>query len=450
MQTLKKKYGIWTATALVVGVVIGSGVFFKAPKVLKITNGSLTLALLAWLIGGLIMIVSAYVFSLAARKIGKANGIVDYMESAYGETAGYLTGWFITFIYYPSLASVLAWVSGMYTTVLLQFDDSGYGVTTWAFACLYLFAIFLLNYYSPELSGKWQVSTTVVKLIPLGLVAIVGTVSGLYTGQTIANFTSAPIDLVGGNIFFQAILATAFAYEGWILVTSINAELKDAKKNLPKALVYGTIFIVIIYMLYYIGFSGAISNSEAMELGDGAVLIVVQSLFGNFAGTILTVFVIISCLGTLNGVVMAESRGLYSIASRNLGPMPKFFRKINPSNDVTTNSALAGFILILLWLVFWYNSIMVWFGISSGWWPAMDSSELPIAILYGIYIGVYIWVMRTFKELNIVKRFILPSLAIIGSLVILYGAFNLANVWLFLGIATCIMIISLLFNKKTL
>ncbi|XMB87098.1 APC family permease [Mycoplasmatota bacterium WC44] len=448
MQELQKKYGLWTATAMVVGVVIGSGVFFKAPKVLRITNGNLPLALLAWLFGGLIMIVSAYVFSLVARKVGKANGVVDYMETAYGETVGYLTGWFMTFIYYPSLSSVLAWVSGMYTTTLLNFDDSGYGVTTWLFAGIYLVSIFLLNYLSPVLSGKWQVSSTIIKLIPLGLVAIAGTLIGLSTGQTIENFTSTPINLMGGNGFFKAILSTAFAYEGWIVVTSINEEIKDAKKNLPRALIFGTIFIVIIYMLYYIGFSGAISNSDAMELGDGAVKIVVQSLFGNFAGTLLTVFVILSCLGTLNGLIMAESRALFSIASRNLGPKPEFFKKINPVNDVTTNSAIAGFVLIVLWLVFWFNSIMIWFNVSKGWWPAMDSSELPIAILYGIYNGVYIWVMRTFIELNVLKRFILPSLAILGSLIILYGALSLTNVWLFLGVSACIMLIGLSFDKN--
>ena len=108
MNNLEKKYGFWTATAMVVGIVIGSGVFFKADDVLKASGGSLTTALTAWLIGGAIMIVTAYVFSNIATRIERVNGVVDYFEQAYGRNAGYMVAWFMTFIYYPTLVAVLA------------------------------------------------------------------------------------------------------------------------------------------------------------------------------------------------------------------------------------------------------------------------------------------------------------------------------------------------------
>ncbi len=85
MENLQKKYGFWTATAMVVGIVIGSGVFFKADDVLKASGGDLPTALLAWLIGGGIMVVTAYVFSKIATKIERVNGVVDYFEQAYGQ-----------------------------------------------------------------------------------------------------------------------------------------------------------------------------------------------------------------------------------------------------------------------------------------------------------------------------------------------------------------------------
>jgi APA family basic amino acid/polyamine antiporter len=84
-NTLEKKYGLFTAIAMVVGVVIGSGVFFKADDVLKMTNGNLILALLAWGIGAFSMIFGALVFAEFAQRIEKSNGIVDYSEMAYGE-----------------------------------------------------------------------------------------------------------------------------------------------------------------------------------------------------------------------------------------------------------------------------------------------------------------------------------------------------------------------------
>lgn len=184
MNALEKKYGFWTATAMVVGIVIGSGVFFKADDVLVASGGRLPTALLAWLIGGAIMVVTAYVFANIATRIEKVNGVVDYFEEAYGRKAGYLVAWFMTLVYYPTLVAVLAWVSANYTVVLFGLDKG-----VWAIAAGYLVGFFLLNCYSPVLAGKWQVAATVIKLIPLCLVAIVGTIAGLSSGQTIESFT---------------------------------------------------------------------------------------------------------------------------------------------------------------------------------------------------------------------------------------------------------------------
>ena len=122
METkLEKKYGLLTAIAMVVGIVIGSGVFFKAEKVLTATGGNLTLGILAWVVGGIIMIACAYTFAVMSTKYQYVNGIVDYAEATMGEKFGYYVGWFMALIYYPTLTSVLAWVSARYTCVFLDF-----------------------------------------------------------------------------------------------------------------------------------------------------------------------------------------------------------------------------------------------------------------------------------------------------------------------------------------
>ena len=108
---LKKKYGLFTAIAMVVGIVVGSGVFFKAEKVLTATGGNLKLGILSWIIGGAIMVSCAYVFSLLATKIEKVNGVVDYAEATVGDKYAYLIGWFLSTIYYPTLTMALSWVS---------------------------------------------------------------------------------------------------------------------------------------------------------------------------------------------------------------------------------------------------------------------------------------------------------------------------------------------------
>ncbi|BCS88362.1 APC family permease [Pseudodesulfovibrio sediminis] len=412
MENLQKKYGFWTATAMVIGITIGSGVFFKADNVLKASGGSLPTALTAWLIGAAIMIVTAYVFSLIATRIERVNGVVDYFEQAYGPKAGYMVAWFMTFIYLTTLVAVLAWVSANYTVGLLGLESG-----VWPIAFIYMTGLFLLNYFSPILAGKWQVTSTVIKLIPLALVAVVGSIAGLKSGMTIQNFTqTAQTVATEGGGLAVATLATAFAYEGWIIATVINAELKDAKRTLPKALVTGTMAIAVIYMLYYLGISGVLTNEDVIKAGDAAPVQVISLIFNNLGGTLLTLFVIISCLGTLNGLIMGSARGMYSIASRGMGPRPEIFSKVNPRTNATTNSALIGYVISCIWLVVWYGNF-------HGWWGQfMDISELPIAFLYVIYISIYFWVMKTFTDLSPVNRFLCPFLAGCGSLYIIWGA----------------------------
>lgn len=438
MQKLERKYGIWTATAMVVGIVIGSGVFFKADDVLVASGGDLVTALSAWALGGVIMVVTAFVFAGIATRIERVNGLVDYFEEAYGPRAGYLVAWFMTFVYYPTLVAVLAWVSANYSISLLGLEKG-----VWLLASVYLVLFFLINIISPVLAGKLQVSATVIKLVPLALVAVVGTISGLMSGQTFSSFAHAADNVTEGGGLAVATLATAFAYEGWIIATSINAELKDAKRTLPKALLFGSCLVVFIYMLYYLGISGVLSNAEVIDAGNDAPVKVLAIIFGRLGGTVLSVFVIISCLGTLNGLIMGSARGMFSIASRGLGPKPELFARIDPRTNSTMLSALVGFVMSCFWL-------MVWYGNFAGWWGHfMDISELPIAFLYVIYISLYFWVMRRFEDAGFWSRYIAPLLAAAGSCYIIWGAVQKDMFLHFFLLSLCVIVAGLPYmNRK--
>jgi len=416
MNQVPKRFGFWTATAMVVGIVIGSGVFFKADDVLRAAGGRLPIALIAWLLGGAIMVISAYVFSKVAGRIEKVNGMVDYFEAAYGETAGYHTAWFLSTIYYPALTAVLAWVSANYTMALLG-TESG----LWSMAWGYMTFFFILNVITPRWAGRWQVSATVLKLIPLVMVALFGTIAGLLTGQSLRSFQVAAevVSQTGGGLA-MATLSTAFAYEGWIVATSINAEIRDARKNLPRALVVGTVTVMIIYIVYYLGISGVLTNDQVLSAGDKAPVQVLSRVFGNIGGTLLSVFVIISCLGTLNGLVMGTSRGFFSIAQRGQGPAQSRMSKVNARYAFPLNSAFVGYGFSLFWLIIWYGNFARW------WGAFMDISELPIVILYGMYFFLYLWVIRTFTDLGVFSRIVLPLLAGAGSVYIMVGGLGKA------------------------
>ncbi len=109
--------------------------FFKAEKILTATGGNLPLGILAWAIGGLIMIICAYMFSILATRYAHVNGLVDYAEALMGKRYAYYMGWFTTFIYFPAMTSVLAWVSARYLGVLCGFDITGGPVMV--LACLF-------------------------------------------------------------------------------------------------------------------------------------------------------------------------------------------------------------------------------------------------------------------------------------------------------------------------
>src|SRR5665647_3301336 len=416
-QGLTKKFGLLTAIAMVVGIVIGSGVFFKAEKILTATGGNLPLGILAWVIGGVIMISCAYTFAVMSTRYEYVNGIVDYAEAMMGKTYGYYIGWFMALIYYPTLTSVLAWVSARYTAVLFGWDITGGQCMT--IACFYLIGSYALNALSPILAGKFQVGTTVIKLIPLGLMAVVGTVVGLNTGMTIQNFTTSVVEVNTSTALFTAVVATAFAYEGWIIATSINAELRDSKKNLPIALVLGSIVVMATYILYYVGLAGAVTNETMMAGGEEGAKLAFETIFGGAAGTLIFVFVIISCLGTLNGLMLGCTRGMYSIAARNEGPRPEMFKQIDPVTNMPTNSSIFGVLLCGFWLLYFYGANLTapWFGFFC-----FDSSELPIVTIYASYIPIFIAMIRKEKDLSTFKRVIMPSIALIGCVFMIVAA----------------------------
>lgn len=444
---LKKKYGLFTAIAMVVGIVVGSGVFFKAEKILTATGGNLKLGILAWLIGGVIMIACAYTFAVMATRYEYVNGIVDYAEASVGKKYGYYIGWFMATIYYPTLASVLAWVSARYTCVLLGWDITG--GPCMVIAATYLIAVYAMNALSPILAGKFQVSATVIKLIPLFLMGIIGTIFGLSNGMTMQNFTTVAKEMDTATALFTAVVATAFAYEGWIIATSINAELKDSKKNLPRALVLGTLIIVAVYVLYYIGLAGAVSNETMMAGGQKGAQIAFETIFSKIGGSLLFVFIIISCLGTLNGLVLGCTRGIYSIAARRQGPRPDMFSQIDKTTNMPANSSIIGLLFCAIWLFFFYGANLVgeqtWFGFFS-----FDSSELPIVTIYGLYIPIFIAMMIKEKSLPVFKRIIMPLIATLGSIFMMVACVfsHKIAVVSYLIIFVVVMIIGAFFSKE--
>ena len=457
---LQRKYGLFTAICMVVGIVIGSGVFFKAQTILTKTGGDMPLGVLAWIIGGAIMLVCRLTLSFMGQKYEGVNGLVDYAEATVGPRYGYYMGWFSATIYFPAMTSVLAWVSARYTLVFITSANPNFPMTIpaaeggciigpecMALTLFYLCAIYALNALSPKLAGKFQTSTTVIKLIPLGLMVVVGLIYGITSGMLEQNFTSnAVVADISSTPLFTAVCATAFAYEGWIIATSINAEIKDSKKNLPLALALGGIIIAAVYILYYIGVAGGATNQELIDQG---ATVAFTNIFGGFLGNVLNLFIAISCLGTTNGLMLGCSRCMYSMAARNEGPSPKVYGQLDNQTNMPTNSAVFALLVTAGWFLYFYCSNL------AGMWSGpfvFDSSELPIITIYLMYFPILIQWIRKEKDQSLIRRFVLPILALCGSGFMILACImshGIACLWYLIVFAVIMGIGAIFYRKKS-
>ncbi len=422
MEKLQKKYGLFTAICMVVGIVIGSGIFFKAPSVLANAGTGLN-SILAWIISGLIMVVIATSFGVLATKYEKVNGVVDYAEATCGKTYAYFVGWFMSMIYYPAMTSVLAWVSARYTLVaVFGNDDKIFSTECITIALFYLILVFFINVLAPKVAGKFQISSTIIKLIPIVFIALVGTVIGLVNGTLSSNLMVEYVASVENPGLFPAICGTVFAYEGWIVATAINSEIRDSKKNLPIALCIGTLIIVVAYTLYNIGILGL---AEVNSLSGGTY--VAFNAFGTVIASIINILVVVSCLGTLNGLMLGCSRGIYSLSARGEGFAPETFAQVDKKTNMPHNSAVFSLLTCAFWFVYFVFYCLGFFGDFG-----FDSSELPIITIYPLYIPILIVMMVREKDVHPFKRFVLPILSFIGIGIIVYASIRshgMSNVW---------------------
>lgn len=454
-NALTKKYGVLMTFCMVVGTVIGSGIFFRNETILAAVGGDMWTGAAAWIVGGLITLMIAYVFSTLAVKHEDTHGLVGLSELLVGRRYGYLFGWFLATIFFPSLTGILAWVSARFTVILFGWDaDPAFSGYTYMLALFYLIAIYALTTLSPKLSARFHVTCTVIKVIPLILMAVIGTIAGLANGTTLANIQSDYVPTVVGNPFLIALVATVFAYIGWEAVLNVAGEVKNSKRNLPIALVGGMLVIITIYVAYFVGIFSAAPVAEIA--GGEGVRGAFVNIFSQFGGTALFVFIIISCLGTLNGLMIGGQKIFYALASRKSGFNPDLFSQVDRVTNMPNNSAILFLLTVAMWMVVYGANFTGWYGtfftdISSGKVGIFDIAGLVPITLNGFLIPVFIKMMFTEKDLGFFNRFVAPALATAGASFLVYAViYNQRGAVLFyLAVFAVTMLVGLLnFRKK--
>ena len=227
---LKKNLGVATAMAIVVGCVIGSGVFFKPQAIYTATGGAPGLGMIAWIITGLASIAAALTFAEVAIMIPKTGGMVAYLEEIYNPVVGFLAGWVQTILFYPAMTSALAVVCAQQAALFI-----GDGFTV-PLAIGIIILIIFLNSLGSKVGGSVQIIFTVCKLIPLILLMIFGFVKG---GGANPIFTPMVGDgLSPAVVLGQLMVAILFAFEGWTNVGAIAGEMKNPGRDHGRLLYY--------------------------------------------------------------------------------------------------------------------------------------------------------------------------------------------------------------------
>ena len=437
MEMEKKKYGLFTTVGMIVGVVIGSGIFFKSDNILVATNGSISLGVLLFCIAAIGIVFGSLTISELAARSSKAGGIITYTEESYNKSIACAMGWFHTFLYYPTIVAVVSWVSGIYICMLFGINNTletqiiiGLGVMTITYG---------FNTLSAKFGGIFQNASTVIKIIPLILIAIAGVFFGDSSTIILSDVTS-----MKSFGWIAAIAPIAFSFDGWIMATAIGHEIKDSKKNLPKALVMAPLFILGIYLLYFVGISMYVGPETIMKLGDSHVNVAANNLFGPFGAKIILIFVVISILGTVNGVAMGHIRLPYSLAIRGMFPKHKTFEKVNDRLGIPVQSSIIAFVIALIWFGVHYITL------KFEMLPNSDISEISITINYVLYILLYFKVFQMGikgKIKGLWKGKLNPILATIGSLIILVGSIRNPLFWVDSIVSIVILISAILFWK---
>lgn len=434
----KNEYGLFTAIAMIVGIVIGSGIFFKSDNILVATGGSVALGVLVFCIAAIAIIFGSLTISQLASRSSKEGGLIAYAEEYYNKSTSCAFGWFQTFLYFPTLIAVVSWVAGIYICIL--FGIEGTLEKQMLIGLAIMVFLFVINTLSAKLGGLFQNASTIIKLIPLLLIAVAGLVFGDTSSVSFSDITA-----MKSTGWIAAIAPIAFSFDGWVVSTSISHEIKDSKRNLPKALIIAPIFILIVYVLYFVGISMYIGSETIMSLGDAHVDLAANNLLGPWGAKIVLIFVIISIMGTINGLTLGMIRLPHSLSVRNMFPKSKVINKIDEKLLMPVNSAIVAFIIAIVWYIAHYLTT------KFGLLPNSDISEISITMSYTMYILLYVKVIqlgRQGKISGIWNTIINPVLAIIGSLIILFGSMGNQLFWIYAAFCLLVMLLAVLFCKK--
>ncbi|MBE0544681.1 MAG: amino acid permease [Verrucomicrobia bacterium] len=339
--------GLFSTVMLVVGGVIGSGIFRK-PGVMASQLGSPELLLLVWVLAGVITLFGALTNAEIAGLIPETGGQYVYFERMYGPFFAFLYGWAIFAIIQTGSIAAVAYVFAEYATQFVHLPELSARAAAWSFSlpfigdiaplkefgtkCLAAFVIIVLtavNYVGVKFGGVVQNIFTVAKVLAMVLLML-GAIL-LPTGGSVANLTtpSATIQLSGLALFagMAAALGGAFwAYDGWNKITYIAGEVKNPMRNIPFGLFWGMLIVTIVYVAMNLAYAYVLPIDE-MAQSKLVAADVAERIHPN-GGRWIAAAVMISTFGATNAIILASARVYFHMARVNV--FPSFLGRVHP------------------------------------------------------------------------------------------------------------------------
>lgn len=315
---LKKDVGLLSGVALIVGTMIGSGIFVSPKGVLEGT-GSIGFSLIIWIFCGVLSTLGALSYAELGTSIPRSGGEHAYLmytfaegSSKIGRLPAFLFDWMGLFILRPTMFTLIMLSMGTYTVKpffsgCTEVPDVPVKLITIAMMLL----LGLINIYSVKFATRLQVFTTVSKLLAITIIAI----GGVY--QLIAEETLHVSDIFADTKKDAALISTAFynglwAYDGWNNLNFITEELKNPEKNLPRCIMLGIPLTSFAYFIANVGFFAVLTKTEI--LASHAVAVSWSNYLLGVMSWVMPVFVVLSCFGSANGVLFASSRLCFAAA----------------------------------------------------------------------------------------------------------------------------------------
>ncbi|XP_050389996.1 large neutral amino acids transporter small subunit 1 isoform X2 [Patella vulgata] len=321
--SLKPKITLLNGITVIVGSIIGSGIFVSPKGVIE-NCGSVGLSLIIWLLSGLYSMVGAHCYSELGTAIVKSGADYAYIFVTFGPVLAFLRIWVECVVVRPCTLTIVALTFAYYVIEPLFPDCSQPDDAVRILAALCIMVLTFVNAYDVKLSTRVQDLFTYAKVLALILIIITGFVQ-LGRGQYEAflnPFEHTEPDIGKISLAFYSGL---FAYNGWNYLNFVIEELKDPYKNLPKAIWISITMVTVIYVLTNVAYFTTVERKEI--LGGAAVAVMFSKRLYSFMWWIMPIFVALSTFGGVNGILFTTSR-LFYVGGRE-GHMPQILSMVS-------------------------------------------------------------------------------------------------------------------------